>query len=513
MVSRTTTVAFLGMDAHKVDVQAHFGPGMPSFQIVGLPDKAIGESRERVRAAIAALGLALPAKRITINLAPADLAKTGSHYDLPIALALLSEMGILTSEDNDEFIALGELALDGRIGFVPGILPAAFFATQQERSLICPKQCGYEATFGGENLNVVAADNLGELIHHLRGTRSLPPPSPPNPDSPVPLDHAPDMVDIKGQEHAKRAIEIAACGGHNVLMRGPPGAGKSMLASRLWTLLPPLTPRESLDVSMIHSLAGTLPNGTILYQRPYRAPHHSASLVALIGGDSKARPGEVSLTHRGVLFLDELPEFSRATLEALRQPLESGEVLISRAQARFSYPARFQLVAAMNPCPCGYHGESNHHCRCKPHAIDSYQNRISGPLYDRIDIHIDMPALSAKELMGKAPPENSTTIAERVHNVRELQRQRFLRLGADTLHTNAEADGKLLTTIAPLESAAQQTLASAIDQMNLSARAYHRILRIARTICDMETLDADQTISAYHIAQALEYKRRLAIEA
>ena len=512
MVSRTTTVAFLGMDAHKVDVQAHFGPGMPSFQVVGLPDKAIAESRERVRASIAALGLALPAKRITINLAPADLAKTGSHYDLPIALALLSEMGVLTSEDNDEFVSLGELALDGRIGFVPGVLPAAFFAAQQDKGLICPKQCGYEATFGGDQLNVVAADNLGELIYHLRGTQSIPPPTASRTQSPAAPEHAPDMVDIKGQEHAKRAIEIAASGGHNVLMRGPPGAGKSMLASRLWTLLPPLTPRESLDVSMIHSLAGTLPNGSILYQRPYRAPHHSASLAALIGGDTKARPGEVSLTHRGVLFLDELPEFSRASLEALRQPLENGEVLISRAQARFTYPAQFQLIAAMNPCPCGYHGENRHQCRCKPHAIDSYQNRISGPLYDRIDIHIDMPALNARDLMGKAPPENSENIAERVQRARTLQRQRFVKLGADNVHTNAEADGKLLTTITPLEHDAKQTLAAAIDQLNLSARAYHRILRIARTICDMETLEPQHTISQYHIAQALEYKRRLAIQ-
>src|SRR5215472_10872801 len=387
MQARVRTVAFQGIDVLPVDVQVLVAPGQLAFAMVGLADKAVGESRERVRASFRALGLALPPQRISVNLSPADLAKEGSHYDLPIALGLLVAMGVLTKESVTGFVALGELALDGSLTRVPGVLPAAIAAAASGRGIICPAACGGEAAWGGfEPANedrppVLAAPSLLALINHLRGQQALPLPQALVSDD----SHSyPDLAEIKGQETAKRVLEVAAAGGHNLLMVGPPGSGKSMLAARLPGLLPPLDAEEALEASMVRSLAGDAGDGKLSRRRSFRDPHHSATLQALVGGGLRARPGEVSLAHYGVLFLDELPEFSRSTLEALRQPIETGRVTVARASAHVTYPARFQLVAAMNPCRCGHLMEPTRACGRVPRCGLDYQGRISGPLLDRI---------------------------------------------------------------------------------------------------------------------------------
>ena len=376
---------------------------MPSFTVVGLPDKAVGESRERVRAALVAIGLALPPDRITINLAPADLLKEGSHFDLPIALGMLVAMGVLPGEELAHYTVLGELGLDGRINAVAGVLPAAIAAAAAGRGLICPAAQGGEAAWAGE-IEVLAPPSIIALVNHFKGSQILARPSPEMQDLAV---HPLDLADIKGQETAKRALEVAAAGGHNLLMIGPPGAGKSMLAQRLPGLLPPLDPAEALEVSMIHSVAGQLAGGRLMRNRPFRDPHHSASLPALIGGGLRAKPGEVSLAHHGVLFLDELPEFARATLESLRQPLESGRAVVARVNAHVTYPARFQLVAAMNPCRCGHLDDASLACGRAPKCAQDYQAKISGPLFDRIDLHVDVPAVSPADLALPPPREGS----------------------------------------------------------------------------------------------------------
>jgi len=410
MVARVNTVAFQGVDVVDVDVQVHMGAGLPAFQIVGLPDKAVAESRERVKSALEALGLGLPPKRITVNLAPADLAKEGSHFDLPIALGLLAAMGVLPGDELEGYLALGELALDGRLSAVAGVLPAALHALAQDRGLVCPAPQGGEAAWA-DGIEVLAPQSLLAFVNHFKGTQVL---SPPEPALQQEQTNGLDLNDIKGQETAKRALEVAAAGAHNLLMIGPPGAGKSMLAQRLPGILPPLTPAEALEVSMIHSVAGELEGGRLLRQRPFRDPHHSASLPALVGGGIKAKPGEVSLAHLGVLFLDELPEFSRASLEALRQPLETGRVAIARANAHVTYPARVQLVAAMNPCRCGYLDDPAQACSRAPRCAQDYQAKISGPLYDRIDLQIEVPAVSAGDLSLPPPTEGSADVAARV---------------------------------------------------------------------------------------------------
>ena len=505
MVARVNTVAFSGIDVLDVDVQVQIGAGMPAFSVVGLPDKAVAESRERVRAAISAIGLSLPPKRITVNLSPADLLKEGSHFDLPIALGLLAAMGVLPEDDVAGFAALGELALDGAVTPVAGVLPAALGAAGRGLGLICPAAQGSEAAWAGE-IEVLAPGSLLALINHFKGTQVL---SPPQPEMADDAAAAADLADIKGQESAKRALEVAAAGGHNLLMTGPPGAGKSMLAERLPGILPELDPAEALEVSMIHSIAGALDGGRLKRRRPFRSPHHSASMPSLVGGGHRAKPGEVSLAHLGVLFLDEFPEFNRAALEALRQPMEAGRATVARANAHVTYPARFQLVAAMNPCRCGYLDDPALACNRVPKCAADYQSKISGPMFDRMDLHVDVPAVRPTDLSLPPPAEGSPEIRARVAAARAIQRDRFAGVpaaetGGRAVRCNADADGALLEEIAAPEADGRVLLTEAAERMRLSARGYHRVLRVARTLAD---LDGDRIVRRLHVAEALSYRR------
>ncbi|MBR2815476.1 MAG: ATP-binding protein [Reyranella sp.] len=551
MQARVRTVAFQGVDVVPVDVQVLIAPGQLAFAMVGLPDKAVGESRERVRATLRAMGLVLPPQRVTVNLSPADLAKEGSHYDLPIALGLLAAMGVIEPGSLADYVVLGELALDGTLTRVPGVLPAAIAARAAGRGVICPAACGGEAAWSGgsgsgrgsggreatapdlhgdssdgslDRPPIIAAPSLLALINHLRGKQTLPPP-----EALLAEDRTtyPDLADIKGQESAKRVLEVAAAGGHNLLMIGPPGSGKSMLAARLPGLLPPLEPEEALESSMVRSLAGDLGEGRLSRRRAFRDPHHSATLQALVGGGRYAKPGEVSLAHHGVLFLDELPEFNRATLEALRQPLETGRVTVARAAAHVTYPARFQLVAAMNPCRCGHLLETSRACGRAPRCGADYQGKLSGPLLDRIDLAIDVPAVAASDLALPPPAERSADVAARVAAARALQRERLAELDkrgkltaieADTTaglfserarhwqkpRCNADTDGALLAAIAQPDADGRALLARAAERLGLSARAWHRTLKVARTLADLDGSDA---VRRLHIAEALSYRR------
>ncbi len=508
MVASVNTVAFQGIDTQTIEVQVQIAGGLPAFTIVGLPDKAVAESKERVRAAMHALGLSLPPKRLTINLAPANLTKEGSHFDLPIALAVLAAMEVIPKEKLTNTTVLGELSLDASIRAVTGILPAAMHANANNNTLICPADCGGEATWAGD-LNILAPQNLLQIINHIKGTHPLKRPETHlDKHTNKPLT---DFADIKGQESAKRAAEIAASGGHNMLMTGPPGSGKSMLASAIPAILPPLSAREALEISMIHSLAGSLPDGGLLQSRPYRDPHHSASLPALIGGGQRVQPGEISLAHNGILFLDELPEFTRSTLESLRQPLESGQALIARANGHIRFPARFQLIAAMNPCRCGHLGDNDLECTKAPRCASDYQSRISGPMMDRIDLQIEMPAITIDDLNTTQKSESSSTIAARVKATRDLQRQRFEALNADeNITINAHAEGQILDSITNMKEEASTLLNTAAKNTKLSARGYFRTLRVARTIADMDSVRENKTINYIekkHIAEALSYRR------
>jgi len=501
MVARVATVAFQGIDTLDIDVQVQMAGGLPAFTIVGLPDKAVAESRERVRSALGAMGLALPPKRITVNLSPADVLKEGSHFDLPIALGLLVAMGVIPADEIVRYMALGELALDGAITSVAGVLPAAIAAAANDRGIVCPAATGGEAAWA-DGIEVLAPASLIALINHFKGTQVLTPPEPLLAEDDG---MAPDLADIKGQETAKRALEICAAGGHNLLMLGPPGSGKSMLAQRLPGILPMLDPREALEVSMIHSIAGMLSNGRLSRRRPFRDPHHSASLAAMVGGGTRARPGEVSLAHNGVLFLDELPEFQRPTLEALRQPLESGAVAVARANAHITYPARFQLVAAMNPCRCGHLDDPSIACARAPRCAQDYQAKISGPLFDRIDLHVDVPAVSPADLSLPPPAEGSSQVLARVESARAVQAARYAHLPEDRrIRTNAQADGKLLDEVATPDEPGRKLLADASEAMRLTARGYHRVLRVARTLAD---LDGSEGVRRIHVAEALSYRR------
>ncbi|AEI38377.1 MAG: YifB family Mg chelatase-like AAA ATPase [Zymomonas mobilis subsp. pomaceae] len=503
MVTCVASLAFLGLEARPIEVQVQLSSGVPAFTIVGLPDKAVSESRERVRSALSAIGLALPPKRITVNLSPADLPKEGSHYDLPIALGLLGAMGVLDNESLSQYLVLGELGLDGRLMASPGALPAAIHASSCHLGLICAQLLGAEAAWSDLD-EIIAAPDLLMLIQHLKGKMTLPQPQRSPFNDPI---SGPDLSAVKGQEQARRALEIAAAGGHNMLMCGPPGAGKSLLAACLPSILPPLDAREALEVSMIASVAGMLDQGRLIQQRPFRAPHHSASMAALVGGGYHIKPGEVSLAHLGVLFLDELPEFKRPALDSLRQPLESGEVSIARANGHVHFPARVQLIAAMNPCRCGHLDDAALACSRAPKCAVEYQNRISGPLLDRIDIHLDMPPVGARELLLPAG-ENSAAVKQRVIAARALQQARYKSYKNGTIRCNAEADGALIEKLAPMDDAGQKLLIEAVEKMHLSARSYYRLLKIARTIADMA---GSENLTRLHIAEALSYRRRLPV--
>lgn len=501
MVAHVRTVCFQGVEATPVDVQVHMGPGKVLFNIVGLGDKAVTESRERVRAALAASGLALPAKRITVNLAPADLPKEGSHYDLPIALALMVAMGALPGDALTDYVVLGELSLDGTIAPVAGVLPAAIAANSEGLGLMCPRATGPEAAWADAEMPILAPISLIAVVNHFKGTQVLSRPEPKVADA---LAALPDLADVKGQESARRALEVAAAGGHNLMMVGPPGSGKSMLASRLPSILPALRPQELLEISMIASIAGTLADGRLSDRRPFRAPHHSASMAALVGGGVRAKPGEISLAHRGVLFLDELPEFNPAVLDSLRQPLETGDVVIARANNRVTYPARFQLVAAMNPCRCGLAGTPGHTCRRGPACAAEYQERISGPLLDRFDLTVEVPAVSASDLIGaRRSGEPSSTVAARVAAARAIQSERYVSLGLDASVTNATAPAAVIDGVAEPDSAGLSLLKQAAERLSLSARGYHRVLKVARTLAD---LDGADNVSRLHVGEALAYR-------
>lgn len=500
MQARINTIAFSGLEVLDVDLQVQISSGMPAFNIVGLPDKAIAESKERVRAAFSAIGISFPAERITVNLAPANLLKEGSHFDLAIASGILACMKILPQEELSDYIILGELGLDNLVMPVNGILPVAIKCNKDNKGLVCPQMQGSEAAWGGLK-NVVATPSLIALINHFKGNQILPQPVA---KQGMTLKNKLDLADIKGQESAKRALEIAAAGSHNMLMVGPPGSGKSMLASRLTSILPPLNAQEALETCIIHSVAGELKNGELNFTRPYRDPHHNASTPSLVGGGKKAKPGEISLAHNGVLFLDELPEFNRAALEALRQPLENGQIMVSRAEYHHVYPARFQLIAAMNPCRCGYYSMPGHECAKAPKCAKEYQEKISGPLLDRIDIHIFVPQVSPWDIFEKEKGESSEVVLERVIKARKIQKERFIEFGYPELNTNSQLKGDLLEKAVMLEDTAKELLIKCSDKFNLSARGYHRTLRLARTIADLQN---EKNVLKMHIAEALNYRR------
>ncbi|WP_206453662.1 YifB family Mg chelatase-like AAA ATPase [Aurantimonas marina] len=500
MVSRVKTVAFQGIEAVPVDVQVMVAPGKVGIQIVGLPDKAVAESRERVQAALHASGLSMPPKKVTVNLAPADLPKEGSHYDLPIALGLMAALGAIPSDALAGYVVLGELSLDGMLTAVAGTLPAAIGANAIGLGLICPADCGAEAAWASGDMDIVAARSLIQIANHFRGTQIVARPEPAVRAAPANL---PDLSEIKGQIVAKRALEIAAAGGHNLLMVGPPGSGKSMLAQRLPSILPALTAKELLEVSMIASIAGELSGGKLSDRRPFRAPHHSASMAAMVGGGLRARPGEVSLAHRGVLFLDEFPEFPPVVLDSLRQPLEAGESVIARANHRVTYPAKMQLVAAMNPCRCGMAGEPGRSCARGARCAADYQARISGPLMDRIDLRVDVPAVTAADMIRPQPAETSETVKARVAAARALQMERYEAAGLSGATVNAHCSAALIETIAEPDAEGLKLLRDAAEQMKFSARAYHRILKVARTLAD---LDQDETVRRIHLAEAISYR-------
>ena len=503
MVARAYTVAFEGVEAKTVEVQCAVTAGIPGFSLVGLPDKAVTEARDRVRTALTSMAIALPSKRITINLSPADMPKEGSHFDLPIALALLAALEIIPTDAVEGTCSLGELSLDGSLLPVIGALPAALSAAEADRTLLCPKASGPEAAWV-DAARVIGAATLADVVRHYTGQSPL---APAEPGEVIPDSSGRDLTDVKGQERAKRALEIAAAGRHHLMMVGTPGSGKSMLAARLPGLLPPLTAQEALETSMIHSLAGLIEEGGINRARPFREPHHTASMAAIVGGGRRASPGEISLAHNGVLFMDEFPEFTRSVLETLRQPVESGEVVVARANAHVKYPCRFMLVAAANPCKCGYLPDPARACARAPACGEDYMGRISGPLMDRFDLRIEVPPVSYTDLDLPSSGESSATVAARVATARDLQTARYR--DQPGMRLNADAEGEMLTEIATPDTEGRELLTKVADRFGLSARGYHRVLRVARTIAD---LDGSDTIRRPHVAEAVSFRLSAAKE-
>jgi magnesium chelatase family protein len=504
MVAKTKTFTFNGIDAIPIDVQVKITSGNPSFSIVGLPDKSVGESKERVRGAITSTGLSWPFEKITVNLAPADLQKEGGHFDLAIALGIMVEIGAIPQHFLDKYFIMGELSLDGSVNGVGGIISSAISANQFNCGLICPKANGKEAMWAGD-IDIIATADILSLVNHLKGYQIIA-----RPENIQNFENKkyPDFIDVKGQEIAKRALEISACGGHNLLMIGSPGAGKSMLASRLPSILPDLELSEILEINMIASLSDKIIDGKLITSRPFREVHQSCSMPAMVGGGAKIKPGEVSFAHKGVLFLDELAEFPRAVLDALRQPLEANKITISRANSFATYPADFQLICAMNPCRCGFLGDSTKECRKAPLCGEEYKNRISGPLLDRIDIVIEVAQIDYFAERKSLSSESSSEIKERVLAVREIQKSRFsqyLEL-ENSVPLNSKIEGKFIEIFCEIDENSQKILQQFVVKNKTSMRGISRILRVARTIADM---DCSDNILQKHLLEALSYRRKI----